>query len=208
MAKMKKATSEKRYVLEIGLDGTVLPRQDGTYPYLLSLVRVDDFETNAHAAAAWFTELNKGDEFVFRVFNYEVTHPFGSEEINVKGFFALFLDPMNPRGAASCTDEDMICTGKDYYPDSETPIPSCVRPGATGWRFIKANGKEQHFKLTQGAKKARLQVSIAATFPATKDSKELRWYTHDPEIFVGEGGPPPKRPHHPHRHGKKGKVNG
>jgi hypothetical protein len=188
---MSKSKKGNCFIIEIGLDGIVLPRYDGTYPYLMSLVKVDDFETNAHPVAAWFTDLNKDDRFVFRVFNYQVTDEVGLEEINVKGLFALFLDPMNPRGAASCTDEDMICTGKDYYPDSRPSTPSCVRPGATGWRFLKKKGKERHFKFTEGLKKARMQVNVAATFPSTNDSKELRWYTHDPEIFVGESGRPP-----------------
>lgn len=177
------------YVIEIGLDSDISPRFDGTYPYLMSLVKVDDFEKpTTLPAPAWFTGLNKGDRFVFRVFVYGVTEE-GLTDIVVNGLFARFLAPDNPKAAALCTNQDMICTGKDYYPDPEPATPSSARTGAKGWRFLDENGDEKSFTFIKGGR-PRLHVSVAATFP-NSEMKELRWYTHDPEIFVGEGGPPP-----------------
>jgi hypothetical protein len=188
--KKKKATAPNFYVIEIGLDGTVVPRSDGTYPYLMSLVKVIDFDS-ADGTPAWFTDVQEGDEFVFRVFNYNATNKFGRVNIDLKGLFARFLDPTNPKVAASCTNEDMICTGRAYYPDPLPPTASsCARMGAKGWRFIDDTGKEHSFQFTAGKKRARLHVSVAATYPG-EDGKELRWFTHDPEIFVGESGRPP-----------------
>ena len=104
MAGRKKEKSN-HYVIELGLDGTVAPRNDGTYPYLMSLVKVKDFNSVGDEAPAWFTDVAKGDKFVFRVYNYNATNKFGLEDIDLKGLFALFLDPTNPRVAAACTNE-------------------------------------------------------------------------------------------------------
>ena len=190
MAGRKKEKSN-HYVIELGLDGTVAPRNDGTYPYLMSLVKVKDFNSVGDEAPAWFTDVAKGDKFVFRVYNYNATNKFGLEDIDLKGLFALFLDPTNPRVAAACTNEDMICTGRTYYPDPLQAAPnSRARMGAKGWRFIDDTGKEHCFHFTAGQKRARLHVSVAATFSG-ENGKEMRWFTHDPEIFVGESGRPP-----------------
>lgn len=174
------------YVIEIGLDSNVTPRSDGTYPYLMCLVKVDNFEKFDHPKPAWFTQLNPDDQFVFRVFNYGVTGV-GLTDIFFNSLTARFLATDSPKNAASITDEDMICTGKAYYPESEQATPSCAREGAYGWRLLGENGQEKSYTFTKRGK-ARLYVSVAATFP-NSEVTELRWYTHDPEIFVGEGGP-------------------
>lgn len=180
-----------KYVIEIGISSLASPRPDGTYPYLMSFVKADWENPKVPGTPAWFTQPQVNDKFVFRVFDY--THLGGTPtpQFQVNGLFIRFLNPANPQAAASVVSEDMICTGKDYYPVKGAT--SYVVKHAPGWYFGK-KGKEKHFSFDAGNQRALLQANVAATAPIPNGPAELRWYTHDPEIFVGEGGHPIHQP--------------
>jgi len=180
-----------QYVIEIGINSLASPRPDGTYPYLMSLVKADWENPKDPGTPAWFTQLQVNDKFVFRVLDYTNLGTTSITQFQVHGLFIRLLNPGSPRAAAQVASEEMICTGKDYY--LVEGASSYLIKDAPGWYFFKA-GKEKHFSFDVGNKKALLQASIAVTAPILNGPAELRWYTHDPEIFVGEGGHPLPQP--------------
>lgn len=191
-----------KYVIEIGLDANAAPRFDGTYSHLISLIQLKEW-SDTEGTAAWFTAFQPGDWITFRACDY-TGRPSGKEvpEIEMGGLFAYFLDSQNPRQLSPCLDDGLICSGEFLYPRKDSQ--SLVIPDKPAWRFLgpDLDGAERYFKFNGGYHRAFLRVSIAATV-TVGSVKELRWFTHDPEIIVGVGGdgykPPRRRPSSPRR---------
>ncbi len=182
-----------KYVIEMGLDSDVGPRYDGTYPHLMSLARVESWPEKKPPADAgkpcWFTGFQPGDQFVFRACDY-TQGAYESSKLEIKGLYVVFLDTRNPRYLAPGLIDHVVCTGHQYFP--EPGWESVVIPGAPGWCFLDGKSKESilSFNQVQKGTRALLRVSVAATYTNDEGGVELRWFTHDPEIIVGEGGPP------------------
>lgn len=223
MAKKKKAKSAKlvveplnKYVIEIGLDSRVAARPDGTYPHLMSLVKVENWDDGS-GDPWWFTNFRQHDAIVFRVCDYTGLG-IGGGIIDVKGIVISFLLPQNPRRISQdVTFNDVtagvICSGENYFPLQEGSSLVMAKE-LPCWRFIGIDKKEKPYWLTgkgleeSGQGIALLRVSVTALVSvedATEGaSTELRCFTHDPEIIVGVGGDgsyesPRRRPSSPRR---------
>jgi hypothetical protein len=207
MAKKKKAASAKlvveppdKYFIEIGLDGRVAPRPDGTYPHLMSLVKVDRWDAT-YGDPWWFTNFNPHDEIVFRVCDY--TEPAtGMSIVDVRGIVISFLQPKNPQQLSKdVTSNDapagVICSGQNYFPMRFEKDYSLVMDKRPCWRLVGPEHNETPYSLTGTGGIALLRVTVTAVVQVGS-ATELRCFTHDPEIFVGEGGPPPRPPHGPY----------
>lgn len=189
----------KKYVIEIGLDSSTTPRPDGTYPHSLNLIKVKNWnDAKEKAKPAWFTQFKSGDQIVFRICDYSDIN-FGNPLIEISSFVACFIDPKDRQCLSPCLNEGVVCTGQSYFPIQSGT--SLVVDKADGWRFVSSSGStsEKFWTLT-GPSRALLRITIAAIFRYTHEEepkkgtlqpdKQLRWFTHDPEIIVGEGGPP------------------
>ena len=189
-----------KYVIEIGLDSDMAPRPDGTYSHLISLIKVDDFAATK-GDPGWFTDFKSGDQIAFRVCDYTAS-PFGMPVVNVESLVVYFLETKYPRLISPSASDGLICSGQNCFPvlDGKSLLSKDDRLHC--WRFVDSlDGKlDKHCTLT-GPARALLRVSIAATV-MVGDARELRWFTHDPEIIVGEGGfhkPQRRRPSSPKR---------
>jgi len=177
----------RKIVIEIGLDSSTAPRFDGTYSHLINLVRVDRWD-DPKGDPWWFTNFHPGDEIAFRICDY-TSRSFGNPLIAVNSFVATFLESKDRRCLSPCHEGGVICTGKDYFPVLEGK--SLLVDQADCWRFVshhRQGVKEKYYKLT-GSHRAFLRVHIAATYSESPKGsvQQLRWFTHDPEIIVGEG---------------------
>lgn len=214
MAKKKKAASAKsvvepaKYVIEIGLDSRVESRPDGTYPHLMSLVKVDGWDATK-GEPWWFTNFKPGDEIVFRVCDY-ANLSFGGR-IEVKGIVISFLNPQLPRYLSkevtfNQVTAGVICSGENYFPKYEKDYSSLAMYERPCWHFVDRGQNEVSYFLADAAGIALLRVSVTAIVQTEADI-ELRCFTHDPEVFIGEGGPP-GQPRAKGRSGSRGADSG
>jgi len=205
MKSRKSPRKPQYYVMELGLDADVGPDTDGTYPLVRCLARWDRSTRSGTWVPAWTTEFQPGDWIVFRIFDY--TAGAKKTTFDPKIFEIHFIDRHQfhqLRSPFSSTD-----------PTANNPIvidsksfsgPDGARSAATGSRlgWICSDGGDQKIspffpgELAYRFSKDKLQrflfrILIEVVCATDQGTYELRIYDHDPEIFVGEGDPPPHR---------------
>jgi hypothetical protein len=203
--KPKKPTRKPRYyILELGLDAQVPPTADGTYPLIRSLARWDP-ATRAWVPA-WGTEFQPGDWIVFRIFDYTP----GATELTLldpKLFEIHFLDPRQARQLRSPFSPTNPTENNPIIVDAKSlrrldGVRSASTGAPIGWICSGGGdrkgapffpGELAHRFSTEELGRFLFHVLIEVTVTMGRSAVELRTYDHDPEIFVGEGDPPPHR---------------
>ena len=181
------------YILELGLDGNVAPKPDGSYPLMQSVARRDADKW----VPAWYTSFAPGDRVAFRFADYTRASkdvPFVPATILIS-----FRKPEDPTRLSypfkrkvnpiSISSEFSLGSGQ-----GSIILPAKFGAKASYWYLIdQQTGEEAWFQFTSSKSPLRflLRFEIAVRY-----QDQFRLYGHDPEIFVGEGGapgPPPGR---------------
>jgi hypothetical protein len=182
------------FILELGLDGNVAPTTDGSYPLMQSVARKDT--TTGKWVPAWYTSFEPGDRVAFRFADY--TKASDDSTFEPAMILISFRNPENPAVLSSpFTDKKLnpisilssgfsLGSGK-----GSIVLPPSIGSKASYWYFIDPKKNEEAYLQFASAKSLSrflLRMEIVVRY-----QDELRFYGHDPEIFVGEGGRPAPR---------------
>ncbi len=181
-----------KYVIEVGLDAISQPGSDGSFPMLVSLVKVDEPETGPGTPElAWLASLDHEIPFVIRIFNYSPTgHGFTQRPI---GIMATLLYSYVSGSVVPVTPESPIICGKEslFNPNRTSYLRPTLNPQCWG---LRTNGvgplvEEQLFHFPDSDDtRAVLDISVYALNELEPPKNpEFRIFRQDPEIFIGEG---------------------
>lgn len=184
------------YVVELGLDGNVAPKTDGSYPLMQSVARKDAGKW----VPAWYTAFEPGDRVAFRFADYSKA----SDDLDFIPAMLLisFRKPEDPAQLSypfkkkinpiSISSEFSLGSGQ-----GSIVLPPALGGKADYWYLIDQQTEEEAF--FQFAKAKSLLRFLLRFEIAVRYGDELRLYGHDPEIFVGEGGSPGRPGKRPRR---------
>jgi hypothetical protein len=201
----KPSKKPQYYVLELGLDAQIGPAPDGTYPLVRAFARWDPSTSPGTWVPAWSTQFQPGDWIVFRIFDFTP----GVRTVSLldpRIFEVHFLDPReasllkSPFSTTSPTESNPIIVEAKGLRRVEG-LRSAATGSPIGWICSDDTDLEEPPYLP-GERAFRFsadqlgrflfRVLIEVTFMQGR-AFQLRTYDHDPEIFVGEGDPPPHR---------------
>jgi hypothetical protein len=175
------------YVVELGLDGNVAPKTDGSYPLMQSVARKE----SAGWSPAWYTAFEPGDRVAFRFADYTNA---GKDVHFVPAMILIsFRKPDDPTQLSYPFKEKVnpISISSEFALGSgqgSIVLPASLGAKADYWYLIdQGSGDEAFFQFAKAKSLLRflLRFEIAVRY-----GDQLRLYGHDPEIFVGEGGKP------------------